>query len=119
MSYNIDFRVRVSDTDKYVSVGNCDANTTWNVRKIIELSTGLPWLNEKNNGFCIDVIPQIQRGYHELCCHPEKYKPYEAENKWGTIEGTKRFFLQILNDWNDFARSEDPDIVSRTTFWIV
>lgn len=57
MSYDIDFRVKVEGVDAYVSVGECDANITWNVRKIIELSTGLPWLNEENNGFCKDVIP--------------------------------------------------------------
>ena len=55
MSYDISFKVRVADTDKFVTVGNCDANITWNVRKIIELSTGLPWLNEENNGYCVDI----------------------------------------------------------------
>ena len=59
MSYDISFKVRVADTDKFVTVGNCDANITWNVRKIIELSTGLPWLNEENNGYCVDIMPTI------------------------------------------------------------
>ena len=52
MSYDIDFRVKVEGIDRYVSVHDCDANITWNVRKIIELSTSLPWLNEENNGYC-------------------------------------------------------------------
>ena len=50
MSYDIDFRVKVEDVDKWISVGDCTANITWNVRKIIELSTGLPWTNEDNQG---------------------------------------------------------------------
>lgn len=66
MSYDISFRVRVADTDKYIDVGECQANITWNVRKIIELSTGLPWPNEENNGLCVDVIPKIQQGLSEL-----------------------------------------------------
>ena len=82
MSYDISFKVRVADTDKFVTVGNCDANITWNVRKIIELSTGLPWLNEENNGYCVDIMPAIQKGLNELRAHPEKYKQYEAENGW-------------------------------------
>lgn len=45
MSYDISFRVKVEGLDKWVDVGDCDANITWNVRKIIELSTGLPWKN--------------------------------------------------------------------------
>lgn len=119
MSYDITFRVRVADTDKYVDVGWCDANITWNVREIITRSTGLEWLNEQNNGACVDIMPSIQKGYNELCAHPEKYKPYEAENGWGTVEGTKKFFKNILDSWNEYAAGEDPEIVSAATFWII
>ena len=79
MSYDIDFRVKVEGVDEYISVGDCDANITWNVRKIIELSTGLPWLNEENNGYCKDIIPCIAKGLYELRNNSEKYKPYEAK----------------------------------------
>lgn len=119
MSYDIDFRVKVANTEKYISVGDCSANITWNVRKIIELSTGLPWNNEENNGFCIDVIPAIQKGLSELLAHGDKYKKYEAENGWGTVSGVIRFFSQIISDWNEFIKWEEPEIVAQTTFWIV
>ena len=118
MSYDISFKVRVADTDKFVAVGNCDANITWNVRKIIELSTGLPWLNEENNGYCVDIMPAIQKGLNELRAHPEKYKQYEAENGWGTVSGTARFFAQILKDWEEYTRWEDPEVIAKTTFWV-
>ena len=119
MSYDIDFRVKVEGIDRYVSVGECDANITWNVRKIIELSTGLPWKNGENNGFCKDVIPHIERGLEELMNHPEKYKPYEASNGWGTVKGTIHFFEDILKAWRDFKKWEYPDLVDVTTFWII
>ena len=35
MSYDISFKVKVEGVDAYVTVGACDANITWNVRKII------------------------------------------------------------------------------------
>ena len=82
MSYDIAFKVKVEGIDQYVPVGSCEANITWNVRKIIELSTGLPWLNEENNGFCKDVIPKIADGLAELHKNPGKYYPYEAKNGW-------------------------------------
>lgn len=119
MSYDIVFKVKVADTDKYVTVGDCSANITWNVRKIIELSTGLPWLNEENNGYCVDIMPAIQKGLNELRAHPEKYKQYEAENGWGTVSGTARFFAQILKDWEEYTRWEDPEVIAKTTFWVV
>ena len=118
MSYDIDFRVKVEGVDRYVSVGDCDANITWNVRKIIELSTGLPWLNEANNGFCKDIVPRIEQGLYELKNHPERYKPYEAHNGWGTVEGTIRFFENIIQAWRNFKKWEDKDLVNITTFWI-
>lgn len=117
MSYDIDFRVKVEGIDRYISVGDCDANITWNVRKIIELSTGLPWLNEENNGLCVDVIPSIEKGLNELLDNGEKYKKYEAKNGWGTVEGTIGFFQQILADWHRFKRYE-PELAKVAVFWI-
>jgi hypothetical protein len=101
-----------------IPVGDCTANITWNVRKIIELSTGLPWKNCENNGLCIDVIPRIAHGLTELVNHPEKYKPYEASNGWGTVESTIRFFETILKEWEDFRKWEKDELVNITTFWI-
>ena len=117
MSYDINFRVKVEGIDEYVEVGNCDANITWNVRKIIELSTGLPWNNEANNGLCLDVIPKIEHGLNELRKHPNKYKPYEAKNGWGTVEGTIHFYERILEAWDEFVRWNE-ELVPVTTFWI-
>jgi hypothetical protein len=119
MSYDISFKVKVEGVDRYVRVGECDANITWNVRKIIELSTGLPWLNGENNGLCKDVIPHIEKGLAELWENPEKYRPYEAENGWGTVGGTINFFSQILKDWRNFCEDyETRDLVDVATFWI-
>lgn len=117
MSYDISFRVKVEGVSAYVPVGHCDANITWNVRKIIELSTGLPWLNEENNGLCVNVIPKIELGLEELRKHPEKYKPYEAKNGWGTVKGTIRFYEDILEAWDIFMIWHE-ELVPVVTFWI-
>lgn len=117
MSYDISFRVKVEGVDAYVDVGECDANITWNVRQIIELSTGLPWLNEQNNGLCLDVIPKIEDGLRELERYPQKYKPYEASNGWGTVSGTRNFFRMILEAWDEFIRYNE-ELVPVATFWI-
>lgn len=118
MSYDISFKVKVEGVDAYVPVGDCDANITWNVRKIIELSTGLPWLNEANNGLCKDVIPHIEKGLDELREYPDKYKPYEAENGWGTVEGTARFFERIIKAWEDLHTWGYEELADVATFWV-
>lgn len=118
MSYDISFKVKVEGVNAYVIVGDCEANTTWNAREMIMQSTGLEWRNRDNNGFCNDVILYIERGLHELTAHPEKYKKYESANGWGTVEGTKRFFEEIIKAWRDFKLWEDKALVDVATFWI-
>lgn len=117
MSYDITFKAKLEGVDVWAEVGDCDANITYNVRKIIELSTGLPWNNCANNGMCVDVIPHIEKGLRELEQHPEKYKPYEARNGWGTVDGTKNFYHRILYAW-ELLKLEQPEVAEVATFWI-
>ena len=118
MSYYIYFRVKVEGTDNYISVWNCEANITWNVREVIKASTGLPWVNCEDNGFRKDVMPHIEKGLEELKNHPEKYKKYEAPNGWGAVKGAIRFFDRILFSWQEFVKCTDEEIVNITRFWI-
>lgn len=117
MSYDIDFRVRLKDIDKQISCWNCDANVTWNVVTMIRESTGLEWLNEEDNGLCIDIMPKIQAGLSELMQRPEIYKQYEAPNGWGTVDGCVRFFNWVLREWNEFVEAE-PELAPIARFWI-
>lgn len=118
MSYDITFKVKAEGTDLYVPVGDCDANITWNVRDIITKSTGLPWLNEANNGYCKDVIPYIEKGLIELRRNPKKYKQYEPANGWGSVDSTINFFKRVLDDWDKFRKEEGDELAGVTTFWV-
>lgn len=119
MSYDISFRVKVEGVDKWIPVGYCEANTTWNVREMIVKSTGLEWKNEDDNGLVKDIIPSIYKGMYELTNFPNKYKEYEAENGWGTIESTIKFFRTIIDDWEAFKSDyETEDLVDVVHFWI-
>ena len=120
MSYSIYFKVPVAGLeDRYITVEPCEANVTWNLRDMIVKSTGLEWKNEENNGLCKDIIPKIADGLAELTKYPDKYKRYEAENGFGTIEGCKRFFVNVIDSWNAFCDdSWTSDLVDVTYFWI-
>jgi hypothetical protein len=118
MSYDISFRVQVGNTEQFIDIGMCDANITWNVREMICKSTGLEWNNEANNGPCNEIMPKIQYGLNQLTNHPNKYKQYESENGWGTIEGCKRFFKTILDDWHECEEKYGPEVCRWITFWI-
>ena len=44
MSYDISYRVQCKDDSKlWADIGNCEANTTWNLGDMIRKSTGLEW----------------------------------------------------------------------------
>ena len=118
LSYDISFKVKVEGIDRYVEVGDCDANTTWNVREMIVKSTGLEWKNEDNNGLVKDVMPFIYRGYAQLLKFPEIYKKYESPNGWGTVESTRDFFKTIIESWEAFCKWENEDLIDVATFWI-
>lgn len=117
MSYDISFRVKVEGMEYWVPVGSQEANVTWNVCDIIRTSTGLEWKNEENNGLCVDVIPCIEQGLYNLKHYPARYKKYEAKNGWGTVEGTIRFFEQIIRDWHWFLCCFE-ELENIATFWI-
>ena len=120
MSYDINFKVKVEGLDDYyMRVGECDANITWNLRDMIVASTGLKWKNEANNGLCKDIVPQIANGLAELMRNPEKYKQYEAKNGWGTIGGCKKFFAQIIHDWNAFCEDYCTGDLADVTYFFI
>lgn len=119
MSYSISMRVRIHNTKCYLSLGVTDANTTYNLKQMIQKSTGLDWKNNQDNGYAYRIIPKIQQGFHNLTIHPEKYRQYEAENGWGTVEQCRDFFAWILKDWNEFIVGAEPEVVKRIKFWII
>lgn len=118
MSYDIAFKVKAEGTNTWVTVGEQAANVTYNVREIIRKSTGLEWKNCENNGLVKDVIHSILHGMNELWINKKGYKRLESPNGYGTVEGTLRFFGQILEDWDNFQR-DYPELVDTVTFWIV
>lgn len=119
MSYDISFKVKVEGVDMYISAGHAHANITWSLREMIKQSTGLEWKEDTNNGLVKDVIPSIQKGLLELKRYPKKYKQYESPDGWGTIEGCKNFFTQILMAWEDFCTDfETNRLIDVVTFWI-
>ena len=117
MSYDISFKVKVEGTDQYIIVYDPDANITWNLGDMIRASTGLEWKNEESNGLCSEVMKKIEYGYTQLSYAPNKFKRYESDNGWGTIEGCAAFFHRILVAWRDFKRAS-PELAKVATFWI-
>lgn len=117
MSYDVSFKVQLRDCDAWMEIPYTSDNITWNVRPIIEASTGLPWKNCADNGLCVDVMPKIVEGWNKLGLYPDSYKHLESPNGWGTVAGTRRFFGRLIDNWRHLCE-EQPDIAAVAHFWI-
>lgn len=87
MSYDIRIKVRVADADHiFAVVAKPEHDSpTYNLAKMFRVCTG--WDFEQGKEYkCIDVIDNIIKGINELKLYPAKYKKYEPDNGWGTIE---------------------------------
>lgn len=95
MSYDVSLKVKVEGIDKFVEIED-GGNITWNVRELIAKSSGWEIKNMDNNGTAEEIGKMIEMGIKNLTKNPEKYRQYEAENGWGTIEGTLNFYRNLL-----------------------
>lgn len=85
MSYDIEFQVK-TEYGQFIKIGEPDhASPTYNLGKMFR--TAMNWDFEQFKPYRVsDILPHIERGISELQNHPENYRQYEPENKWGTVE---------------------------------
>lgn len=117
MSYDISFRMKNNISGEWIYVAPEVANITWNLREMIMKSTGLTWRNEADNGNVVDFTNAIKHGLEELNKYPKKYTKYESPNGWGTIEGCRRFFSNIIDAYEETAKRY-PKSLKRVHVWI-
>ena len=98
MSYDVSFVVHEKYTNSLIFIGD-SVNITWNVKELIKQSSGWNIKNEATNGLAKDLIPKLQVGLYKLEHYEGDYKKYESPNGWGTIEGVKRFYKKIIEEW--------------------
>jgi len=119
MSYDIEWKVRIEDSDLWISGVDIDANITYNVHDIIVAATGLEWKNEADNGLVSDVMPAIMKGLDNLIRDPAKYKPLEPENHYGDVYSVMKFFTKLINAWTELQTSLfDSPLIPYLHFWI-
>lgn len=117
MSYDVSIRLPVKGLeDKFVEV--CElGNITWNVKELIRQSSGWEIKNEDNNGPLLPWLEMIDRGIRELLSRPEQYKQYEAENGWGTVEGTLSFYRRCRENAEDWIEWNE-ELLPAAVVWV-
>lgn len=107
MSYDIRWCVETvrenNDGERFVVVHTPEYDSpTYNYRKMFVACMG--WDYEQGEYYpMLDVLPKLRRGLAQLIEHPEKYRQYEPENGWGTLNGA----IKCIESWIDELTNED------------
>ena len=86
MSYDLRIGVKVEGTDIIAVIAEPERDSpTYNLGRMFRACTG--WEFSQGEWYSVAMVyPLIQRGIAELIAYPEKYRKYEPDNKWGTVE---------------------------------
>lgn len=94
MSYDVSFKARLAGTKQWVYVGDDWINHTSNTGNMIKEVCG-SHPSDWNGKKCKDMYPIIMQGISLLTVYPQKYRCFEPENGWGTVETTIAFLEKI------------------------
>ncbi len=99
MSYDIRFGVKVVGAESvYAVIGEPEYDSpTYNVGKIFRAACG--WDFKQGEWYPVtEILPNIERGIHELRFNAGAYKHMEPDNGWGSTS-TALQALESIADW--------------------
>ena len=94
MSYDISFKAKLEGVDQWVYVGPEWINHTSNTAAMIKEVCG-SYPSAWNGMRCSELLPALATGCKELRAYSQKYRQFEPENGWGTVETTLEFLDAI------------------------
>lgn len=106
MSYDIRWCVETvrenNDGERFVVVHIPEYDSpTYNYRKMFVACMG--WDYKQGEYYPMaEVLPKLRHGLAQLTKHPEKYRQYEPENGWGTLNGA----IRCIESWIDELTNE-------------
>lgn len=112
MSYDIRFAVKVEGADElYAVIGQPERHSpTYNIGEMFRKC--MDWDFEQGKFYQLsNVLPNIERGVHELRFHAARYRKYNSPNGWGDTSSALEALDSIMT-WltEDFKWSWNSDI---------
>lgn len=96
MSYDVSFKAKLEGVDQWVYVGADWINHTSNTAAMIKEVCG-SYPSEWDGKKCADMYPVLMQGISLLNLHPQRYRQFEPDNGWGTVETTIDFLQKIAD----------------------
>lgn len=104
MKYNFFLRLKTNE-DEWINMG-VNHIISWNVRDLIEASSGWYIYNEDKLGLASDLVPTLQKGIIELNQSSQVYADYEILHGFGTIKSVLKFYKELLYDCQQYPYTE-------------
>ena len=109
MSYDLRFAVKVNmgDECKFATIGYPEyEHPTYNYSKMFRAC--MNWDYEQGEYYKLsDIEKNVLNGINELERYPAKYRQYEPENKWGTVEGALKVLKGLYRDIHEISEEQD------------
>lgn len=105
MSYDVHLEDERGET-----VGELDANCTWNIRPMIVAASGGTGPAEWDGMVARDVALTCGNVISAFQADPAKFRAMNPANGWGSFEGCRRFIREIEDACIDY-----PDAILRVT----
>lgn len=101
MSYDVSFKAKLEGVDQWVYVGADWINFTSNTAAMIKEACG-SYPSEWDGKKCADMYPVLAQGIETLRQSPQRFRQFEPDNKWGTVESTIEFLIKIADNCRDY-----------------
>ncbi|MCI1966336.1 MAG: hypothetical protein LKJ17_09460 [Oscillospiraceae bacterium] len=104
MQYRVVLRIQVQE-NHWIKVGD-DHKTLWEIRGLIEDTSGWVLLNQEKLGSTESLVPMFEKGILRLQNSPDSYLSYEAIGGMGTIQNTVEFYQNLMKDCREHPYAE-------------
>lgn len=104
MEYCVVLRIKVQENN-WILVGD-NHKTLWEIRGLIEETSGWTILNQEKIGSAASLIPLFEKGIWELTKSADSYLSYEVLGGLGTIQDTLKFYRNLLDDCREHPYAE-------------
>lgn len=104
MNYRVFLRVKIRG-DHWVTMGE-GHSILWDIRSLIEASSGWTVLNQENIGPADSFIPLLEKGILQLTQCANSYHDYEISYGMGTINDALVFYRNLLKDCKAYPFTE-------------
>jgi hypothetical protein len=99
VSYDVHLEILDAESGQPVRVGNLDANHTYNTAKMIKEASGSDkFMSDWDGMRASEVAALCVRAIRALDDLPTYYRSMEPDNKWGSLETTRRFLATIRDE---------------------